>query len=216
MKLFKDKNLVETLVEDPELPGVYRITHDPDASGEAYYHLEIDALGNFYETVPELYVSTPPLIGVSANYGPNFLGDSCAYYMGMDTYETPGLGDNYRWMFYINNEYVSNPGFIAGSNDDNFDGLCLFGIDVYGNELELGDTVVVFQLRVSDTYSSFIGSLQNQTAFVGSPFDTPPAPIRGNLKNVTTGINAFGYFSAGGISANLVVVPDTIPDEPCN
>ena len=54
--------------------------------------------------------------------------------------------------------------------------------------------------------------MQSQTAFVGGPFDAPPAPIIGNVTNVTTGKAAFGYFAAGGISANATTTPETIPD----
>lgn len=213
VKLIKNNELVETLIEDPTIPGTYRFTHDPEVG--ASYHLEIDALGNFYETEPQVYNAVPPLLGVNAIYNSNFLQDSCAYYLGIDTYEKPGVGDHYRWMFYINNKYVSNPFFISIFDDAQIDGLCLFDFDVYGNELDLGDTIVVFQMRTNEGYSSFINSLRNQTAFVGSPFDTPPAPIRGNLNNVTTGEKAFGYFVAGGISANAGFVPNEIPEEGC-
>ena len=70
-------------------------------------------------------------------------------------------------------------------------------------------------MRTNEGYSNFINSLRNQTAFVGGPFDTPPAPIRGNLKNVTTGKEAFGYFIAGGISANAGFVPEEVLEEGC-
>ncbi|HAW19521.1 DUF4249 domain-containing protein [Salibacteraceae bacterium] len=211
--LYEDGNVVETLIEDPNIPGTYRITHYPKIGSE--YHLWIQALGNIYETERELYESVPPLIGLTANYGPNFIQDSCAYYVNIDTYEKPGAGDHYRWFFYLNNEYDKRPGFISITNDDNFDGFCLFGFDVYGDELELGDTLTAFQMNATEGYFNFLSSLQSQTAFVGGPFDSPPAPIRGNLNNLTTGKPAFGYFAAGGISANATAIPDTIPDVDC-
>ncbi len=214
VKLFEDGDEVETLVEDASLPGTYRITYLPKV-GSAY-HLEIEALGNFYETTPETYQSVAPLLGVNAIYNSNFIGDTCAFYLGIDTYEKPGKGDHYRWMFYINNEYVDDPVFISTFDDADIDGLCLFEFDVYGNELELGDTITVFQIRTSPGYSNFINSLRNQTAFVGGPFDTPPAPIRGNVKNVSTGEDAFGYFMAGGLSANAGFVPNEIPEGGCD
>jgi hypothetical protein len=213
VRLFKNDELVETLVEDQDTPGTYRITHDPEVG--ASYRLEIEALGNFYETDPQVYNSVPPLLGANAIYKPNFLQDSCAYYLGIDTYEKPGLGDNYRWFFYINNEYVSDPFFLSIFDDSQIDGLCLFEFDVYGNELRLGDTIVVFQMRTNEGYTNFVNSLRNQTAFVGGPFDTPPAPIRGNLRNLTTDKEAFGFFVAGGISANAGFVPEEKPVDGC-
>src|SRR5690606_27863528 len=113
---------------------------------------------------------------------------------GVETFEKPGTGDNYRWMFYINNKYDARPSFLATATDDGIDGFCLFGLDVYGDELELGDTIITFQMRTSAAYTNFIGSIRNQTANVGSPFDSPPAPIKGNLTNLTTNKPAFGFF----------------------
>ena len=213
VRLFKNNELAETLLEEPNTPGTYRFTHDPEVG--ASYHLEIEALDNFYETEPQVYNPVPPLLRVKANYRSNFLQDSCQYFLGIDTYEKPGIGDHYRWMFYINNKYENDPVFISTFDDSQIDGICLIDFDVYGNELNLGDTIVVFQMRTNEGYSNFINSLRNQTAFVGGPFDTPPAPIRGNLKNVTTGKEAFGYFVAGGISANAGFVPEVVPVEGC-
>ena len=208
--LFEDGNAVETLIEDPSIPGTYRITHLPIVGSS--YHITIDAMGNFYETIPEIYGSVPPLLSLSANYGPNFIRDSCAYYLSMNTFEKPGLGVHYRWFFYVNNKYVSSPGNIALTNDENFDGFCLLDFDVYGDELELGDSLVVFQMNTTEGYYNFLSTLQSQTAFVGGPFDAPPAPITGNVMNVTTGKAAYGYFAAGGISANATTTPETRPD----
>lgn len=209
VKLMQNGNLVETLAEDA--PGEYRITHDPVVG--ATYHLEIEALGNFYETIPEPYLETPPLLQVDTNFTENFIGDSMAYYMEIYTYEKPGPGDYYRWMFYINNEYVDDPFFLSFTEDRGVDGACILGIDVYGDELELGDTMVVFQMRTNERYYNFMTSLRNQTAFVGGPFDAPPAPIRGNVTNVTTGKLAYGYFGPYAISANFLIVPEEIPEK---
>ncbi len=213
VKLFENGTLVETLVHDGSNPGTYLITHDPVVDAE--YHLEIEALGKFYETEREIYRAVPPLLGLITNYGPNFLQDSCAYYMGIDTYEKPGAGDHYRWLFYINGKYQSGPFDIALSNDEGIDGLCLFGLDIYGNELELGDTITVFQMMTSEGYYDFNVALRSRTGQVGSPFDAPPSPINGNIINTTDNRKAVGFFAAGGITANFVVVPDTIPAESC-
>ena len=218
VRLVEDGAVVETLTEDPEVPGTYRITHLPQVG--SFYHLEIEALDMEYETIPEEYQAVPPLITVPGvlpfvQYLPTFFGDTCQYQLAMNSYELEGTGDHYRWMFYLNNEYVDDPFFISTFDDSNVDGICLLQIDVYGDALELEDTLVVFQMKTSAGYDNFVNSLRNQTAFVGGPFDTPPAPIVGNIKNLTTGKDAFGYFACGGISANAAIVPDTIPTGGC-
>lgn len=213
VRLYEDGNLVETVAESATEAGTYPFTYLPQPGKS--YHMEIEALGQFYETDKEVYNSVPPLFELNANYGPNFLGDSCAFYMGANTFEKPGEGDHYRWFFYQNNDYLSSPFNISIANDVGIDGFCLFEFDVYGNEMELGDTMVVFQMITSEAYFNFINSLRNQTAFVGGPFDTPPAPIRGNIHNVTSGETAFGFFAAGGVAANAVAVPEEEPEGGC-
>lgn len=218
VNLFEDGTLVETLLEDPDIPGTYRITYLPVVG--SFYHLEIEALGMTYETTPEEYQAVPPLINLPqlpfVQYVPTFFGDTCQYQLALNSFEAPGLGDHYRWMFYLNGEYEDDPVFIATFDDSDIDGVCLLQIDIYGNSLLLEDTLIVFQMKTSAGYNSFIERLRNQTAFVGGPFDTPPAPINGNVKNLTTGKDAFGYFVCGGISAGAAIVPDTIPAGGCS
>jgi hypothetical protein len=217
VELYKDGALVETLIEDATTPGTYRITHKPEVG--AKYHLEIEALGNSYETTPEEYLAVPPLLTLpglnTVNYTSNFIGDSCQYFSAINTYEAIGKGDYYRWFFYLNNEFVRDPFFIATFEDSDVDGVCLIQFDIYGNDLDLNDTLIIFQMKSSKGYYDFINSLRNQTAFVGGPFDTPPAPIQGNVKNITKGTAAYGYFLSGGISASASIVPDTIPSGGC-
>lgn len=210
VQLFENDNLVETLQESATEPGIYRITHDPQVG--AMYHLRIEALDNIYETLPEEYKSVPPILFTTAEYNENPpFGDSAGYYMGVNTYEPEGPGDYYRWSFYINNKYDSSPFSLAITNDDGIDGSCVPGFDVYGERLELGDTIVIFQMRFGQRHYDFLTNLRQQTAFVGSPFDTPPAPIRGNLKNLTTEKDAFGYFLPAAVSVGRVVVPSENP-----
>jgi hypothetical protein len=207
--LYENNVLVETLIEDTSIPGTYRITHNPENGNE--YFIRIKALGNEYETTPELYESVPPIAQIDAVYGPNFIGDSSIYTMALSTIEQQGEGDYYRWMFYLNNKFVSSPSNIATTNDEGLDGLCLLGFDVYGNQLELNDTLAVFQMKITEDFFNYTNTIRTQTAFVGSPFDSPPAPVTGNVKNLTTGKNAYGFFAAAAISANVLIVPDTVP-----
>lgn len=209
VRLMKDGILVETLAEDASYPGTYRITHNPVVGSS--YHLEIDALGKYFTTDPETYTDVPPLISVDAVFNSEPLFDSAGYYMAINTYEKPGPGDHYRWAFYVNNEYLDDPFFVSIVSDMGIDGSCVPGIDVYGNQLEMGDTMIVFQSRISAEYYNFLFSLRQQTAFSGGPFDTPPAPIKGNVNNVTDGKKAFGYFVPAAVAVNALIVPDTVP-----
>lgn len=214
VQLFENGTLVETLTEEENEAGIYRISHDPVVG--ALYHLEIEATidGTLkrYETTPEEYLSTPPVLTTSAEFNPDPLfGDSAGYFLSLNTYEVPGAGDHYRWSFYINNEYQSDPSDISITTDDGIDGACVPGSDVYGDRLAFNDEIAVFQSRISQRHFDFLANVRAQTAFVGGPFDTPPAPIVGNVKNVTDGTNAYGYFVASAVSVGYAVVPSSNP-----
>ncbi len=69
------------------------------------------------------------------------------------------------------------------------------------------DTVRIVQERISKDAYEFLIAIQSQTAFVGGPFDTPPSPINGNVKNLEDPRkNALGFFGAAGVDDATVVV----------
>lgn len=208
VQLLRNDSIVETLIEDASELGTYRITHDPLVGAD--YHLEILADGKSYSTEPETYLEVPPIILGSAVYQEAVFSDTMEYYSNIFTYEKPGRGDYYRWFFYLNNELLSDPEYITVLNDDGIDGACLPAFDFYRRGLELNDTLVIFQMRISEKYANFMTTLTTQ-ASSGTPFDSPPAPLPSNVYNNTDERYALGYFALGGISANAVIVPDTIP-----
>lgn len=207
VKLFENDSLVELLTEDANNKGVYRINHNPVVG--SYYHLEIEANGNAYSTEPELYQDVPPILFAQAVYQKSPFSDTMIYTSGISTFEKPGKGDYYRWFFYLNNEFKSASEFMVTSPDDGIDGSCLINFDFYRRRLEPNDTLVIFQMRTSEQYYNYVNTIIGLLS-VGSPFDTPPAPIPTNVYNNTLDKKAFGFFAVGGLSANAVVVPDTL------
>lgn len=207
VKLYKNDSLVETLVEDATEKGIYRITHNPEVG--SYYHLEIEANGNNYTTAAELYQEVPPILFAQAVYQPAIFSDTMVYTSGISTFEKPGKGDYYRWFFYLNNEFQSDADLMVTSPDDGIDGSCLINFDFYRRRLQPKDTLVIFQMRTSEQYYNYVNTIIGLLS-VGSPFDTPPAPIPTNVYNNTLDKKGLGFFAVGGLSANAVVVPDTL------
>lgn len=73
------------------------------------------------------------------------------------------------------------------------------------------DSVVirVEQSSISKEAFDFFAILNEQTAFIGSIFDPPPAPIRGNVFSMSDSDDyALGYFGASAVSSAEVIVVD--------
>src|SRR5690606_2481793 len=117
------------------------------------------------------------------------------YEVKINTYETPGVGDHYRWLEFVNGEYQDEPFDIYTASDELADGNPVFGFNITNERYTEGDTVMIAQQRISKNAFNFLTTLQAQTAFVGSPFDGPPALIEGNIFNTDdTSEKILGFF----------------------
>jgi hypothetical protein len=64
-------------------------------------------------------------------------------------------------------------------------------------------------MTISEGMYNFMFILNQQTAFVGGPFDSPPAPIPSNLRCVShPDEKVYGYFSCAGVSVAEITVPE--------
>lgn len=123
------------------------------------------------------------------------------------TIEPAGLGDNYRWRAFLNGVEANEPFDIFVTDDQFADGNPIPDFNVTDELYSQFDTVTVIQERISREAREFLQLLQQQTAFVGGPFDPPPSPIRGNISNVTDPDDiALGYFGAAGRDRATIVV----------
>lgn len=123
------------------------------------------------------------------------------------TTEPAGLGDHYQWRSFLNGVEAREPFDIFTTDDEFVDGNPIPEFNVTDALYSTPDTVRIVQERISKGAYDFLTQLQTQTAFVGGPFDTPPARIEGNVENLgDSERNALGFFGAAGIDAASVVV----------
>lgn len=121
--------------------------------------------------------------------------------------EPEGLGDHYRWRSILNGVEQQEPFDIFVTDDQFVDGNPIPEFNVTEDLYSLNDTVTIIQERISGDAYEFLSLLQQQTAFVGGPFDPPPAPIRGNIRNVNDPDDlALGFFGASGRDRATVIV----------
>jgi hypothetical protein len=201
----------ETLLEEIE-PGLYRY---PQGGTEGIsYQLEISLPdGSNYLSPWELMRSVPPILDIRyglADPAPSELfgqDPDEKYEVLIDTFEPPGVGDFYRWRSVVNGEPRNEPFDIFVASDEFVDGNPIIDFNPTGDRYFAGDTVVIFQESISGELFDFLSLIQAQTAFVGGPFDTPPAPINGNIKNVDPSKrDALGFFAVNGrYEASIII-----------
>jgi hypothetical protein len=211
MVFIRDDEGMETLLDETS-PGVY--TYPDSGTVGRSYQLEI-VLENgkrYLSTYEEIFVPVPILAiewqlsedEPDVDDGEN-LDD--IYDVLIFTIEPAGLGDNYRWRSTLNGVEAREPFDIFVTDDQFVDGNPIADFNVTDELYSQFDTVTIIQERISREAREFLQLLQQQTAFVGGPFDPPPSPLRGNIANVTDPDDlALGFFGAAGRDRATIVV----------
>ena len=138
----------------------------------------------------------------------------------INSQETPGKGNYYKWDIYINNELLYESEYLSFASDELVDGNYIYDFEILTDFeekeedkiLHRGDTIRVEQLSISKASYDFYFALINQ-AFSGSPFSVPPANVPSNLIS-SDGKRVLGLFSARDISVGESVVIDDNNYEP--
>lgn len=207
----RDDEGLQVLLEETS-PGIYTYL-DSGEVGRSYYLQITTPDGSQYQSQPELLREPVPILDIRWEVDPDGPSDFLEqeeeqiYGVLIDTFEPAGRGDNYRWRTYVNGFFKNDPFDIFVTNDDFVDGSPVLGFSPVNDLFFEGDTVTIVQERISRAALNFLQLVQSQTAFVGGPFDTPPAPIRGNVWNTSDPQrNALGFFGAVGRDRATVVV----------
>lgn len=199
---------VISLSELQAQPGVYWALA-AGVEGDSYILDVVLADGTHYRSDPE------PLMPVSEINGLGYYkeeadDDEADYYYGLllSATEPQDTRDFYRWKIFINDTLWSNPEDLAFARDD-FVNEDVVGVEIYYGELQVGDTLRVEQLSITESYYEFLNLVFQQTAFRGGLFDTPPAAIPGNVYRVDDPAKrAFGYFNASDVSVKGIRIED--------
>lgn len=198
------KGVADTLEE--KAPGVYVTSHVGQV-GETYQLYIQTAEGEEYESKPELLRAVPEISSIAYEYKEATAFQDEGYYVSINTFEPAGVGDHYRWKQYVNGEYLNKPFDLLYASDEFVDGNPILGFEVTLEPLELGDHYRIEQLSISEDAYNFLLQLQQQTAFVGSLFDSPPAALEGNIIRLDDPKKqALGFFGVSAVSAREVVI----------
>lgn len=204
--LFNENGVVDTLSENE--PGNYVTEHIGQVG--ATYHLFIRTPdGAEYESNPELLKPVSTIDSIYYEYREESVFEDEGYYVSINTSEPMGVGDHYRWKQFVNDEYLNEPFDLLYASDEFVDGNPILGFEINEEPLEAGDMYRVEQMSISEEAFEFFSQLQLQTAFVGSLFDSPPAPIKGNIVNLNpSGPKALGFFGVSSLSSAEILIEE--------
>lgn len=195
-------NSENTVFNFEEIPdsGEYGCTTFVPKIGETYT-LTIIYNDETY-TASEIFQSLAPITRIEQNNEGGFTGKDIeikAYY------NDPANEDN----FYLYRYQYTNEATISYSIDDDrfFQGNEFFS-NSSNDELKTGDVIELMHVGISKQYYNYMNILIDNTgANSGGPFQTPPATIRGNIKNTTNPSNyPLGYFALGETDMRRYVI----------
>ncbi len=186
----------------------------------SYYIVIVTEDGTEYRSEHEVINFVTPIDSLWSVKEDAIFGEGQSYFVRLNTLEPQGSGDNYQWKIYVNGEYQNSPENMIMADDQFVDGQPIQNIDIfemseeeYAEFLSMSSDGKVFvrvdQTAITRTYFDFLNIIFTQTAFVGGPFDPPPAEIRGNVfKSTDVNNRVLGFFQAVAIeSATTEVLP---------
>lgn len=141
-------------------------------------------------TATETLISSPTIDSVAQNNEGGFTGEDIEVKF---FFQDNGLIDNF-YLVQFNTSFLSLPEYDV-VDDEFFQGNQMFGL--YSNEdLKEADELTFTLHGISERYYNYMNVLLGVAGNNGgSPFQTPPATVRGNIINQTNFDNyALGYF----------------------
>lgn len=195
----------ETLNEEPAMPGFYRF-NAPAEVGKGY-QLEVAAPGfDVVKSDVQLVLESPEIFDIYWEEDtPDFEDPLAIYRVYLSTFEFPGSEDYYRWFIYADSVYLNGPFNLYLQSDELVEGMTLPKFSVSSDRYPAGTHVRILQSRINKNAYDYLSLLRFQTAFIGTPFDTPPAPLVGNMKFQNSDGYAIGFFGASAIQEASVV-----------
>lgn len=192
-------NDVFNFVEIPNSGEYFCSNFNPEINQT--YTLTVIVNGETY-TASETLFAVPTINTVEQDNEGGFTGDEIEVKFFYD--DDPNANNFYLIQFNTSISLLPEYDVIS---DEFFQGNEMFGL--YTNEdLETGNEVTFTLHGISETYYNYMNILLGVAATNGgSPFQTPPATVRGNIINQTNFENyALGYFRLSEIDSMQYVI----------
>ena len=126
------------------------------------------------------------------------------YMLYIDMHDPPGFGNYYQWRVTFNDNQND---WIDILPDDYIDGNYLKRFLKDQGNYSKGLVVGIDQLSITQGKYKFLYALDEQINNGGTPFDSPSAPIVGNVYSEKDSTDyALGYFGAAAVSSKSVTI----------
>jgi hypothetical protein len=203
-----DENGQSVVLQENE-PGVYRSDKLDPAVG-IDYTLTIEYAGNVFQAVETLQ-AVPPIDSIYQVFLEENLFNEEGIRVQID-YQDPVDDENYYYWEQFKNgvSFIQpNPGtkFSIVGSDELYNGQFVRGRLVDDDVIyTTGDKGVIRQIGLSEFAYRYYFAIFDQEGSRGN-LSAPPAPIRGNIQNITNPDNyALGYFYAAEISEKEIII----------
>lgn len=192
------QNTVFNFVEIPDT-GEYTCTNFVPQIGGSYT-ITIVSDGETY-TGSETFQSLAPITRIEQNNEGGFTGKDIEI---KAFYNDPANADNYYLYRY---EYSNKAKLTYNVDDDRFSQGNENSSRSQSDDLKIGDVIELTHYGVSKQYYNYMNILIGIIGSSGGPFQTPPATVRGNIKNITNPENyPLGYFYLGETDMRRYVI----------
>lgn len=159
------------------------------------YTLTVISNGQTY-TATETLKPVAPITNIAQNNQGGFTGNNIEI---KTLYKDPANEENYYLYRYVYSNEINSSYYV--DEDALYNGNNFFSIS-QNSDLKSGDKMEISHFGISKTYFNYmrvIVSIAGNSS--GSPFQSPPATVRGNIINTTNFDNyALGYFSLSEVA----------------
>lgn len=192
-------NAVFNFVEKPD-SGEYICSDFIPIINETYILTVIS--NNQTYTATEILKSVAPITKIVQNNQGGFTGNTIEI---KAFFNDPANEDNYYLYRYIYSSQLKSNYYV--DEDTFFQGNEFFSIS-QNEDLKAGDKIQISHFGISKEYYNYMGVLISIAGNSnGSPFQSPPATVRGNIVNTTNFDNyPLGYFSISKVDTQNYVI----------
>ena len=192
----------ETLRETS--PGTYVSQGTVQGRIGGQYSLTIRSEGERYRAETEIR-RIAPIDSLKAEFRPQAGLTDSGYYVLYYGPELRGPGDYLRIKLFRNGQLLNQPADLMLSTDELVDGKYLNGLRLNAKPFAKGDVIRVEANALTADYYYFLRELSLQINN-GGLFATPPANVRTNVQNLSSGADrpAVGYFAGYAVRAAAV------------
>ena len=196
------------LLETPANSGIYKINSLGVIGNSYLIEITLDN-GEFYRSDLQMMDKNPKLDTIYQRF---FSKKDALFFMDTGIYvlfgfqDDPTMVNNYWFRFYKNDTLYNSVQNLQVSEDRFYNGSKLE--DLFFLETVLpGDKIKIESFSISYPQFEFLTRIVQQVGQQGTPFDVPPAPLKGNVKCISNPNKyTLGFFGVNAVISETITI----------